>query len=158
MLRIKQFFALIVVVLGLASCASTSDKPQDHIGEISQAQLNKRFLIFNKNYKAFALTKEQIDVVKALPKDLSVDIYFGTWCHDSEREVPRMLKALTHNSSVSINLIALDYQKQDPKGEAIKAGIKFTPTFVIKQKGQEIGRIIERPQIDLIADLAKFVG
>jgi hypothetical protein len=35
--------------------------------------------------------------------------------------------------------------------------IKYTPTFIVYQNNQEIGRVIERPKVSLIADINEFI-
>ena len=96
--------------------------------------------------------------MQSLPDDLVIDIYFATWCHDSQREVPRLLKALQTKPDIKINLVSLDYQKQEPTGRAAQAGVKFTPTFIVSREGKELGRIIERPKIDLVSDISAMIN
>ena len=47
---------------------------------------------FMQSYRAFQLSESDIAEVKAWPSDLHVDVYFGTWCHDSQREVPQIFE------------------------------------------------------------------
>ena len=149
------FSALLVTQL--SACASSTSNDDMVIGDISATQLLADNLLFDASYRHFQLTDEQIAQIKALSNDVSVDIYFGTWCHDSQREVPRLLKALSHNPQISTKLVALDYQKVEPAGRAKAAGVKYTPTMIVKVNGKEVGRIIERPKVDLITDLVSFV-
>ena len=97
--------------------------------------------------------------IDGLPADLKVKILFGTWCHDSEREVPRMLKLLAASGvkEENISLISLDIRKEEPEGRAKALEVRFTPTFVFFSEGAELGRIIERPVVDLTHDLTALV-
>ena len=80
---------------------------------------------------------------------------FGTWCHDSKREVPRMLKILDSAGmkSEQISLIGVDINKTEPNGREQLYNLKNTPTFILLRNGTEVGRIVERPQISLESDL-----
>jgi len=157
MLTIKRLMTILLATLTLLGCSVSAERVEDHIGVITPEQLNERYAVFSANYQRFQLSEQQQRDLNALPEDLSIEVYFATWCHDSEREVPKLLKALQHKS-YPISLVALDYQKQDPKGFAIKAGIQFTPTIIIKRNNKEIGRIVERPNVDLIADILAFTA
>ena len=126
------------------------------IGDISHAELLERHEVFKRNYDAYEVPAE----IDGLPADLEVKILFGTWCHDSEREVPRVLKLLAASGveEKNISLIGLDIRKQEPEGRAKVLGIKYTPTFVFFSGGKEIGRIIERPIISLQDDIAAIAS
>ena len=90
-----------------------------------------------------------------LPEDVHVLVFFGTWCHDSEREVPRLLKLLEAQglSEEKLTLIALDYRKREPEGRAAQFKVRYTPTAIFMRDDVEVGRIIERPNISLYGDI-----
>ena len=126
------------------------------IGDISQSELLERHEVFKQNYDAYEVTA----VVDGLPKDLEVKILFGTWCHDSEREVPRVLKLLAASGveEENISLIALDIRKEEPQGRAKTLRVDYTPTFIFFSDGKEQTRIIERPTKSLEEDLSALFG
>jgi thioredoxin 1 len=126
------------------------------IGDISQAELLERHEVFKRNYDAYEVPAG----IDGLPADLEVKILFGTWCHDSEREVPRMLKLLAASGvrEENISLIALDIRKEEPQGRAKALGVKYTPTFIFFSDGNEQARIIERPKKKLAEALAALLG
>ena len=151
------------VALGLAflivtslSLEAVADRYQYPLGDISQAQLLERHEVFKRNYDAYEVPAG----IDGLPADLEVKILFGTWCHDSEREVPRMLKLLTASGvkEDNISLISLDIRKEEPEGRAKALDVRFTPTFIFFSEGKEIGRIIERPTASLPGDLAAIAA
>ena len=80
---------------------------------------------------------------------------FGTWCHDSQREVPRLLKTfdLSGLEVPKLTLVAVDRKKTDPLGLAKQYGLRYTPTFILLNDGKELGRVIERPKTGLTQDL-----
>ncbi|GHE81621.1 hypothetical protein GCM10011501_07360 [Thalassotalea profundi] len=120
-------------------------------GDITVKQLLSTYHTFNEEYEMFTLSNKDADLVKSWPKNMRVEVFFGTWCHDSEREVPRLLKAM--NDDVAIKLIALDYEKTEPLGRAVEAEIQFTPTFLIFLDNKLIGKIVERPSVSLVEDI-----
>ena len=153
----KQAVAAILVLLIATplSLHATADRYRYPVGDISQAQLLERHEVFKRNYDAYEVTAG----IDGLPVDLKVKILFGTWCHDSEREVPRMLKLLAASDvkEENISLIALDIRKQEPEGRAKALDVQFTPTFVFFSDGIELGRIIEQPAASLEEDLSALL-
>ena len=145
--------ALVLFIVTPISLEVTADRYP--IGDISQAELLARHEVFKRNYDAYEVPA----VIDELPADLEVKILFGTWCHDSEREVPRMLKLLAASGvkEENISLISLDIRKEEPEGRAKALEVRFTPTFVFFSEGAELGRIIERPVVGLTHDLTALV-
>ncbi|QGX38971.1 hypothetical protein [Permianibacter aggregans] len=83
-------------------------------------------------------------------------IYFGAWCHDSERELPRLLALLQDvpPALLSYELYGLDHHKSDPANRARAHRITRTPTVVVEADNAEIGRIVEQPQKNWAEDLS----
>ena len=127
------------------------------IGEISQQQLLRDHQSFQQSYQIVKLSGTDVTEINTWPRDLQVEVYFGTWCHDSQREVPKFLKILAESSNISTRLFGLDYAKSEPSGTAKSHDIKYTPTFIIYRNNKEIGRIIERPKVSLIADISAML-
>ena len=148
--------ALIFFIGTPLSLEVMADRYRYPLGDISQAELLERHEVFKRNYDAYEVTAG----IDGLPVDLKVKILFGTWCHDSEREVPRMLKLLAASDvkEDNISLISLDIRKEEPEGRAKALDVRFTPTFIFFSADVELGRIIERPVVSLQADITAMVG
>jgi thiol-disulfide isomerase/thioredoxin len=157
-LTIRVATAVGSVVLAFASRVpeALADRYRYPLGDISHAELLERHEVFRRNYTEY-VTPEPIE---GLPADLAVQILFGTWCHDSEREVPRMLKLLKASGvkQENISLIALDIRKEEPEGRAKALDVRFTPTFIFLTGGTEMGRIVERPNVNLEHDIKAMLG
>ncbi len=92
-------------------------------------------------------------------RDIRIQVFFGTWCGDSKREVPRFLKLMQEISfpEKNISLIATggsdSLVKQSPQHEEAGKGIYRVPTFIIYKNGKEMNRINEFPVFSLEKDL-----
>lgn len=157
MKKISAILFSIIVVMVSACAHSDSEPPSVAIGEISQQQLLSDYKYFQQSYRMSRLSEEEMIEIKRWPKNLHVDVYFGSWCHDSQREVPRFLKILNEKMTMSSRLIGLDYDKSEPNGQAKNHDIKYTPTFIVYIDNKEIGRIIERPKISITADISAML-
>lgn len=118
---------------------------------------------FAKNYDGYSIDSLTADKVKPLLKQQHFDIYLGTWCGDSRREVPRMLKILDYCGvkPTNIRLIMVDNHdstyKQSPTHEERGKNIHRVPDLLIYNKKQEINRIVESPVNSLEKDLLQIM-
>lgn len=143
--------------VAMSGCANSSDDDMKMtVGDIGQQRLLQKYTSFDHSYQSFNLSESDIAEIALWPKDIHIDVFFGTWCHDSQREVPRFLK-IVEQGQLSNRLVALDYEKSEPSGDAAKAKVKFTPTFVVYRNNQEIGRIIERPNVSIVSDISAML-
>ena len=126
-------------------------------GQISAADLLSEYPKFASEYENFSPTTADKKAMQALAgKDILV--LFGAWCHDSQREVPRLLKLLDSSNVAlaSLQLVALGYDKQDPEGIAGRYQLKYTPTIIVSTAGVELGRLVEKPNESIASDLSQF--
>lgn len=84
-------------------------------------------------------------------------VLLSSWCHDSEREVPRFL-ALAPKLPLRVReYVLLDTTRTVPAGYKAQYGVRATPTFVFFRDGRELGRIVERPTGRLEAHILQLV-
>jgi len=92
-----------------------------------------------------------------------LEVFFGTWCHDSEREVPRLLDVLaelerTHRElALDVRWVAVDGEKRLPVEEVQTHRIRQLPTLVLSRQGTELGRIVQRAPRGLETDLRRLL-
>lgn len=114
-------------------------------------------------YSAYQVDSGTCNYIRPLLKSKQITIFMGTWCGDSRREVPRMLKMLEccNFSDEQLTLVMVsnrpDAYKQSPQHEEAGRNIKRVPTIIVEEKGQETGRIIEYPVVSLEKDLLKIL-
>ena len=135
-----------------------------HIGPITPEQLLSRYPIFAE-HKASDETAPSDAEVTAMANQLhnkKMVVVFGTWCHDSQREIPRLLNLLER---VNAQHSEIDYDIQfiasaptetrDPE-LVEKYKIRAVPTIMLFDKEQELGRVVEVTKINLAADIANM--
>lgn len=149
----KLFILLCALSMPLAACGD--DMPMLS-GSVTTTTLLNRVDEFNQQYQSFTPTKQDIALMQKL-KGKELVVLLGTWCHDSAREVPRLIKLLEESKVklAKISYVAVDYNKHDKAGIAQAHGLKFTPTFIVKQNGKEIARVVEKPLGTLAQDLTQ---
>ena len=95
--------------------------------------------------------------------DYRIKLFLGTWCGDSKRETPRLIKILeaTDFPVQQLEIIALDYRKghykTSPTGEEKGLNIIKVPTIIFFKDGKEVNRIVESPLESLEEDMAQII-
>lgn len=119
---------------------------------------------FVQEFQSYKLDKFSIDPVKNDLKEVNLLVFMGTWCSDSQREIPRFYKILDYIgfNQKHLELVCVDNHpdryKQSPGGETKTWNITNVPTFIVLKDGKELGRIVEYPETTLERDLAKILG
>ena len=119
---------------------------------------------FSFEYGYYTLDSISLDSIGDRIAEVSVAIYLGTWCSDTQREVPRFFKLLDYLNydSEKVTMIGLDNHPdrdmQSPGGEEKSKDINFVPTFIFSKDGNELGRIIEIPDETLEIDLLRILA
>jgi tetratricopeptide (TPR) repeat protein len=114
---------------------------------------------FDKNYADYNIDSLSISRLKPLLKDKQFEIFMGTWCGDSKREVPRMYKILEYAGvqPSQIKLVIVDDHdssyKQSPAHEEKGKQIFRVPDLLLYDGKKEMNRIVEYPVLSLEKDL-----
>lgn len=149
----KNNILYLCFIFGFVACTT----PFQSFGEFSRDQLENSThnSWFVENYNAHPLNKALVSQIDSLLNDIEVTIYMGTWCEDSQREVPgffKIIDALEANDQVQ-PIVGLNEDKVSQDGSAEQAGVTNVPTFIFSKDGEEINRIVEFPIISLEQDI-----
>lgn len=101
---------------------------------------------YDESYKEYPLDKTTMDELKKEKlNSYTIKVFLGTWCGDSKREFPRLMKILheTKFPESKLEIIGVNRQKQSPNGEEVKYNITHVPTIILEKYGKEVGRIVE---------------
>ncbi len=97
------------------------------------------------NYETYNLQSDVLDELSQLMEDVTVTVFMGTWCEDSQSLLPlfyRILHEIKYKER-KIRLIGMDRDKKTPKKLEKDLAIQYVPTFIFYRNGNEIGRIEE---------------
>ena len=95
--------------------------------------------------------------------EYDIKLFLGTWCGDSKRESPKLIKILETADfpMEQLEIVALDYRKglykTSPTGEEKGLNIIKVPTIIFFKDGKEVNRIVESPLETLEQDIAQIV-
>jgi len=112
---------------------------------------------FMENYK-YSPNQKVLGSLKQALEGKEMTIFMGTWCEDSQRQVPALmniLDAIKYDNS-NITLITMSEDKDTPEGLEEGFDIQYVPTIILFDGENEMGRIVEYPVESLEADLLKI--
>lgn len=177
-------FYLLLIVFGLTACgnskktkSSTSMKksnveiPKQNIGKdwsgndvlvgtVSLEQLKH----FTKDWleiesQKYLVNKTIINDIKPLLKGKEVVLVMGTWCEDSQREVPGIMKILEESEFPMnrLTIITVDEDKVSPNKQEKEVDLFKVPTLIFYDNGEELNRIVEFPIGSLEQDILSIL-
>ena len=90
-------------------------------------------------------------------EEVSLIVFFASWCGDSQEHMPDFIKLVHQTKMKKVSFYALNRNKTMPGMDMEKYVIEYVPTFIVYRGGQEIGRIVESPDLSLEQDLWKIL-
>ncbi len=115
---------------------------------------------FPKNYNSYEtdifLSENNFDNLD----HFIIELYMGVKCHDSEREIPRLIKILDeiNFSDDQLNIYLLKKDKTSDYGYEKGKNITNTPTIIFYKDSIEVNRIVEFPIETLERDIYKIIN
>lgn len=177
MKKVIVLFSSLIILISLSSFISSDYiigskmNIQDYklmLGEFSLKELkstvNKTW--FTSEYKNYTPKQDVVKKIKSVIKNekFHISVYMGTWCPDSRREFPHLIKILNQSdfNLKNLTIIGVDRDKVVPnisKEESEKLNILNVPTIIVyNAEGKEINRFVEFPQETLEEDLLKILS
>lgn len=179
MRKMRIDFVLLVVILPLhfgraQDHAAHSPAPEYLRGWVTPDSLCRVCPEFQPIPGAYQPAERALQLLRCYNEPATVLIFFGNWCGDSKREVPRFYATLDRaaNKNFSARLFGLDRSKKDAAGFAEAFGITHVPTFIFlsgnrifssdghsfaEQSKGELGRITETPATSIEQDWADIL-
>lgn len=148
-----------------------SDRGKQLLGEVIEADFPRLLPGWNAEASTYEPAAEDVATMAEVTDDIDIICILGTWCSDSQREVPRFWKILREvdNPHLDLTMFAVG-RKSDEEARSIMDNIGFdeslretyqvelVPTFIFMNDGEELGRIIESPESTLEQEAARILS
>lgn len=157
-----MFKSSIVLVFLCLLTGHAQQKEEMLLGTISVSELQKAPYSewFSEGYSSYEVKENSIEKLETLLQKVNIKIFMGTWCEDSQQEVPRFFKIMDSLEfpTEKIHLMTVDREKTSP--DALEKGFNIVrvPTFIFEKDGEELGRIVEYPIASLEADMVQILS
>lgn len=115
---------------------------------------------FDVNWEGHVLDTARTDSIRPLLKNISIKVFMGTWCEDSQREIPALYKVLNAADYhlKQLDMVAVTHDKDTPNELEKDYELEYVPTIIFFKDGAEINRIVEYPQQTLEKDILKILS
>ncbi|OEK03206.1 hypothetical protein BFP97_17495 [Roseivirga sp. 4D4] len=170
----KALVVLIILLIVFPLATSAQEKQynvetesvSEYVDKILNGPISKEGLQklpykvwFNTNYKTYIVDTETLKNIKRRQlKGLRILVFMGTWCHDSNREIPRLMRVCEELGIYDqLELYGVDVNKKSRLGKEKDYNVRKTPTIIFMRDGVEIARILEEPEISFEQDLEKIL-
>ncbi len=179
----KNLIFSIIVLTIVSSCSNTNAKiaqqkvdtsntedmtvkeetnPEILVGKQDRSALEKEPYKswFDKNYKEYHADAKAVKELSLHLENISIKVFMGTWCEDSQREVPAFYKILDHTSFdyKNLELITVTEEKDTPEGFEKGLDITNVPTLIFYKDKKEIGRFVEFARETLEKDMLTILS
>lgn len=173
-MRIVLALLSVILPLRFGFAQEGSSSKEYVLGWVTPDSLCRACPEFQPIPGAYQPAEGALQFLRRYDEPATVLIFFGNWCSDSKREVPKFYATLDRaaNKNFSTRLFGLDRSKKDAAGFAEAFGITRVPTFIflsgdrafsssghffVEQTKGELGRITETPAISLEQDWADIL-
>ena len=164
----SKFIFLLFAYMTLAGCSigSLANKKTPYIykNPYHYGVLNKNILMEHEGYTWFLNRYDKYQPsIKELSQinfnEIKIKIFMGTWCHDSKREIPRLIKILDNLKfdQSNVEIIGLTKEKKGYFNDYSRYKITNTPTIIFYKNKKEVGRIIEKPKGTLESNMLSIL-
>lgn len=114
----------------------------------SRADIIKEWPQFDQALAGAAVSDALVQKFASVKSPLEIKMFIGTWCGDTRRELPALLKAIedAKNAQISYSFILMDHSKNSASGQEKVYEVSRLPSFIFIQNGKELGRFVESSQ------------
>ncbi len=119
---------------------------------------------FNYFYNDYQVDADGLEEVNIDDSNLEILVFLGTWCSDSQLQIPQFIKILEklNYSEDQLTMVAMDRDENrvmsTPDNSEEGLNITHVPTFIFYQNGIELGRIVEFPRESLEIDMSNILS
>ena len=154
----KKISLLFIGIL-FTSCSQNQNYLLDEgIVDIDYLKNSPKTFWFNENFENYSVDITDRANFSEL-YNYNIEIFMNTLCHDSQREIPRLIKILKELNFPEQNLkiVLLKPNKKSKMGYEVNKNITNTPTIIFNLDNNEINRIVEFPKESLEDDIVKIL-
>ena len=110
---------------------------------------------FTSTYDVQPVDSSMVNKIEPLLQDVSITVFMGTWCSDSQREIPHLYKILdaADFDYDKLTVYAVDDLKTTPSNIEEEYNIAYVPTIIFSKNGEEMDRFVEYAQNTLEEDI-----
>ncbi|HVT44615.1 MAG TPA: thioredoxin family protein [Thermoanaerobaculia bacterium] len=149
-----------VVMASVGRKSVVIGKHRSRAGDLDRALLLHEHPAWDAGRDRHQPNEDAIAALRDVNEPVDLTVVLATWCGDSRREVPRLLKAIdtAGNPNLRVRLVGIDSEFHEPMDVIQEMKITNVPTVIVESGGKELGRIVETTASESIErDLAAII-
>lgn len=129
------------------------------LGNLTRERILKECPSWEDEITSYSPNQEVIEKLRSIDKEVIIEVYLGTWCPDSVRNVSAYFKIMdmVDNPHLTTKYVGLPRDKDARKPYIKDKSIIRIPTFIVLINNREKGRIIENPTQSIEEDLFEII-
>lgn len=130
------------------------------LGPLSKEEILENFPDWQVEVASYVPDQEVIERLQSIPSEIKIEIFLGTWCSDSKRNVSAYFKIMdmVDNPLIMTSYIGIPREDDSRKPFIEGKNVIKVPTFIIIIDNQEKGRIIENPTKSVEKDVLDIIN
>ena len=130
------------------------------VGEISADKLRAAKPDYVHAASKYQPEAAMVAAISGVKTPTTIKVFFGTWCSYCKHWLPPLMKTVeaAKNPAIQLEFVGMSEDQSEPADLLGQYDVSLTPTFVILQNGEEVGRFEEEPLVSVEADLARYLG
>jgi hypothetical protein len=130
------------------------------LGPLSKEEILENFPDWQEEVASYVPDQEVIEKLQSIPSEIKIEIFLGTWCSDTKRNVSAYFKIMdmVDNPLIMTSYIGIPREDDSQKPFIEGKNIIKVPTFIIFIDNQEKGRIIENPTKSVEEDVLDIIN
>ncbi|NOR21772.1 MAG: hypothetical protein GQ476_03645 [Candidatus Aminicenantes bacterium] len=130
------------------------------LGPLSKEEILENFPDWQVEVASYVPDQEVIEKLQSIPSEIKIEIFLGTWCPDTKRNVSAYFKIMdmVDNPLIMTSYIGIPREDDSRKPFIEGKNIIKVPTFIIIIDNQEKGRIIENPTKSVEEDVLDIIN
>ena len=155
----KKIYLLFIAILFTSCSQNQNYLLEEGVVDIDYLKKSPKTYWFNENFENYTVEKINRDNFSEL-YNYDIEIFMNTLCHDSQREIPRLIKILNELNipENKLKIILLNPNKESKMGYEVNKNITNTPTIIFNLDNTEVNRIVEFPKESLESDILKILN
>ena len=155
----RSLFFLVALV-PLSALLPSFAAGQDLVGPAGREAILEHSPDWKATAAAYQPVMAAVDKLRALDREVLIEVYFGSWCSDCAARLPAFFKILDMVDSPLIRVRYTGVPRKREERAPYLGGreIEKVPTFIVFVDSRELGRIVESPKKTLEEDLVQILG
>lgn len=157
MMKNFQRTLLFFLAIGISQSAAAQNL---HIyGQTTEQEIRSEHPLFDLYTRRYSPDSLSVRYLSQLQDSVQIIVVLGTWCKDSKKHVPSLMKTLqlADNDYIQTQYIGVEYSTKDPTNAYQRYNLRANPTVIVYVNGYEAGRIVEEPVSSMEEDLVHIL-